>query len=228
MESIEKALILSEEDPNLLNVRGVILIGLDRNEEAIENFEKAFRRRRDHIYMFNKAVAYINLKNFTEAETALKTAITFVENGEDEVSKRQEGEYKKRLKELQQKEPPIVWFNWWFTSSGSWSSVKRGVGIFLMVLLLLYLLLPLFTFNEKLLQDEGRMWWLSIGKNWEYYLVPVASIIVLLISPTLRRLGPQGLEFQPSISYKSIEGLTEVDSYGYISEKNAKEMRARF
>lgn len=90
-----------------------------------------------------------------------------------------------------------MWITWWFSAGGWGGWGKRVVSVVLLLLLVLYLVLPLVTLNVRLLEEQGRLWWISAGKDWQSYMVPVAAIIILLMSPVLRRFGPQGVELQP-------------------------------
>ena len=197
LEAIDKALSYDEGKPSFLNTKGVILIRLGSYEDAIRIFNEAFQEKSEHRFMFNKAVALLRLQRSAEAEEALQRAIDLTSGAKDRESKRSEKEYRKQLDRLRTSEYPIQWIQWWFNENDwiGWS--KRILGGFFLVLLILYLVLPLVTLNVRLLEEQGRLWWISAGKDWQSYMVPVAVIIILLMSPMLRRFGPQGVDLQP-------------------------------
>ena len=56
-----------------------------------------------------------------------------------------------------------------------------------------YLLLPLF--REDAIFPLGLA--LNAGKSWNYYLIPVAAIVILLVLPNIRRWGREGMELGP-------------------------------
>ena len=197
LEAIDKALSYSEGKPSFLNTKGVILIRLGRYEDAICLFDEAFLKKSEHRFMFNKVAALLRLQRSAEAEEALQRAIDLTSGGKDRESKRSEKEYRKQLDRLRRSEYPIQWIQWWFNENDWIGWGKRILGGFLLVLLILYLVLPLVTLNVRLLEEQGRLWWISAGKDWQSYMVPVAAIIILLMSPMLRRFGPQGIELQP-------------------------------
>ena len=194
LEAIDKALLYDEGKPSFLNTKGVILIRLGSYEDAIRIFNEAFQEKSEHRFMFNKAVALLRLQRSAEAEEALQRAIDLTPSGKDRESKRSEKEYRKHLDRLRGIGHPAMWITWWF-SEGGWG--RRVAGVVLLLLLVLYLVLPLVTLNVRLLEEQGRLWWISAGKDWQSYMVPVAAIIILLMSPMLRRFGPQGIELQP-------------------------------
>ncbi|MBI4198298.1 MAG: hypothetical protein HY533_04230 [Chloroflexi bacterium] len=89
--------------------------------------------------------------------------------------------------------PVSSWWGWWFRDG----RVKRAVGVFALALLLLYTLLPMFTF-DAVPSDLSLPRFLVVGGTWEQYVLPVATLLIILLSPILRKLGPQGFELEPS------------------------------
>ncbi|GAH87224.1 unnamed protein product, partial [marine sediment metagenome] len=163
----------------------------------IRIFNEAFQKKSEHRFMFNKAVALLRLQRSEEAEETLQRAIELTSGAKDKESIKVGKEYRKQLGRLRRSRQPAMWITWWFSEVGWGGWGKRVVGVVLLLLLVLYLVLPLVTLNVRLLEEQGRLWWISAGKDWQSYMVPVAAIIILLMSPVLRRFGPQGVELQP-------------------------------
>jgi len=182
-------------DASLLNTKGVILIRLGRYEEAIGVFDEAFNIEANHLLMFNKAVAFLRLNRFNDAEDAMQRAVELCA-GDTQFEK----DCHRHLERLRKRSQPIIWSTWWFGEGGKVGWVKRCAGGVISVLLLAYLLMPLVSLNTALLQEERRLWWMSFGRDWQTYLIPVAALVILLLSPMLKSIGPQGVELSPAFT----------------------------
>jgi tetratricopeptide (TPR) repeat protein len=67
--AIERALSIDPAKSSYLNTKGAILIRSGRCEEAARVFEDAFRKRNEHRFVYNRAVALASLALRKEAET---------------------------------------------------------------------------------------------------------------------------------------------------------------
>lgn len=78
------------------------------------------------------------------------------------------------------------WWDWWFAQD-RW---RRALGALLLGLLLAYTVVPLIQLRPDTAWPVAP----TVGETWEHYVLPVASIVLLLILPAVRRIGSQGVE----------------------------------
>ncbi len=199
IESIDKALSYVKRNPALLNMKGLCFFRLGIYEDAARYFEEALREKSDHRFIFNRATALAHLKKIGEAEDLLKRAIELAALSKDKKSGECIAEYRRQLELLRKLGKYTMWIDWWFGEGGIYGWAKRIIGVTLFAILVVYLVIPMFAFNTELFKQEGRHLWLNVGQNWELYLVPVAALMLLLLSPMIRSVSSRGLELSPVI-----------------------------
>jgi tetratricopeptide (TPR) repeat protein len=191
---IDKALLLDSEDATSLNIKGAINLRLGLYDDAAKLFEQAYRNRSDYRFIHNQAASLARLRLIDEAEDKLKVAIDLASVAGD---KKSEIEYRTELQRLKRRGYATIWVDWWFGNVGAWGWLKKSFASFLLLLLFIYLLVPLLTPNSELIQSQHKFWWLHVGMGWESYIVPVAAILLILLSPMIRSVGPRGVEMAP-------------------------------
>jgi len=108
---------------------------------------------------------------------------------------------------LRQERVPPNWWQWWFTAPHS-SWPKRVVGGFLFALLVIYLLLPLFQEDVFVRLAPGiYILHLNTGQPGTTYALPVVALVVLLLWPSIRKVGGAGMALETIPPTSSTEEL---------------------
>jgi len=191
---IDRALLLDSEDATALNIKGAINLRLGLYDDAAKLFEQAYRKRSDHRFIHNQAASLARLHLIDEAEDKLKVAKDLASVAGDRKS---EIYYRSELQRLKRRGYAAIWIDWWFGNGDTWGWLKRSFAGFLLLLLFTYLVLPLLTPSSELIESNNRSAWLHVGMGWESYIVPVAAILLILLSPMIRSAVPRGVEMAP-------------------------------
>jgi hypothetical protein len=134
------------------------------------------------------------LHNLEACEEALRHAADLAGSQESPDATRARAQYQSALGLLARRGQRFVWWEWWFSEG---SNARKAVAIILLLLLSLFLIAPLVVINTNRLIESWYLW-PNAGASWEVFLVPVAAIGLLLLSPMLVRVGPGGLELGPT------------------------------
>ena len=189
LEAVDHALLLNPNDARLHDIRGTILMRLARPEEALHAYGRALETVRENsMYWANRGTAYIRLDRFVEARGDLERALALEPPESDAAA------YREALGQLRASRVPLIWWDWWFTQG---SLARRVSGGAISILLTLYLLAPLVTVNDDKILAQNRLWWLNLGQDWTSYVLPVVVLLAVLLSPMLRRIGPEGVHLEP-------------------------------
>ncbi|MCH7705948.1 MAG: tetratricopeptide repeat protein [Chloroflexi bacterium] len=186
--ALNRSLELRPDDPGTLNARGVTRFQLGDTVTALSDFTRACQLTPgEALPQFNKAAALLKLGSQAEAQEALERVIAI------------DPSFAGASQALQQLRTPARgdWSSWWFSSGSSWR--RRVMGTGLLLLLAVYLLYPLVRPDAYIpLPWSGGRFDLNTGQPWQYYIVPVAVLLTLLLLPTIgtwvRRIGPIVLE----------------------------------
>lgn len=187
--------------------RGNILLKMGLYHESIKAFDEALKIKIDHRYYYNKAVVLHRLGNFVYVEKALQQAIDCIKGSSEKsnIDKDILKNYEKNLLDIRNREKPLIWWEWWFSKSGG---CKKFFGTFLFITLLFFVLGPLIVVTAGLyfqwLSVENMVLW---GNWWVWYLVPIVILLVLLLSPSIRSISPQGLEMDLTMLKRKEESL---------------------
>ena len=162
-------------------------------------YERAARLIPNGRILFNKALVYVRLDDLEAAEAALREALD-MERAAEPRDKELAGRCHAAVSHIRSAGRPQIWWDWWFTQG---ETPRRLLGGFLLGLLAVILVSTLVTLNLDLFAKEERVWWTNFGQTWEHSAVPVAAILILLLSPMLREIAPKQLHLQP---FDSLEG----------------------
>ncbi|MDP3063023.1 MAG: tetratricopeptide repeat protein [Chloroflexota bacterium] len=194
MAAINKALELRPKDRFLLETRGDILALMTRYEEALSAYDEALAEAPDDYVLWDrKARMHHKLHNLEACEEALMHAVDLTSDQEDPAVARAHARYQSALSLLARRGQCFVWWEWWFAEG---SKARKASAAILLLLLSLFLIAPLVVINTDRLKQSWYLW-PNAGASWEVFLVPVAAIGLLLLSPMLVRVGPGGLELGP-------------------------------
>jgi tetratricopeptide (TPR) repeat protein len=174
-------------------------------EEAAHAFEDAFRIQSNHQFMFNKAAALSRLRRYEEAEEVLQRAIDRASGASDEWSRNAVRKYRKQVHQFRRTKYPVMWWNWWFGDDDTFAWLKRIFGVFLLIVLLGYIIAPFFSVNTELLKQRGWLWWPSPSGGWQSYIVPIVAVLLILLSPMIRAIGPRVVELSPALMFPEIK-----------------------
>ncbi|MBI4289495.1 MAG: tetratricopeptide repeat protein [Chloroflexi bacterium] len=174
---------LEPKDAGAFNLLGCALFELRRYRQALTAYEAASVLARDNpLYHHNCAVSLHRIGKTNAAKERLERAL------------RIDGNFAEARDALEHPKAghPVWWWEWWFGQSRG----RRAVGFFLALLLALYLVMPLFQEGAKLPGLMSTLAW-NPGKGYQHYLAPVAAILLLLVLPSVLKLGPHGVELSP-------------------------------
>ncbi len=158
-------------DHRVWNSRGSLLSRLGRHSEALAAYERAsLLNESNALYHYHCGIALQQLRKKREAADRFRLALQH-DRGFMKAAD--------ALQRLENEQPS--WWDWWFRESRQ----RASVGIFLVALLTIYVILPLFSGEVILFGNLG----LNIGQNLWYYIFPVSAIVLLLVLPTVFRWG---------------------------------------
>ena len=201
-KSYRSYLKLNSGDAKGWNAFGSIWLERRKHRKALLAFKKAsqLERGKDANYEYNTAVAMQRLGRKREAIGKL-TDIARIHP--------EHVEAKEALEELQAASP-AWWWDWWFAAAGP----RRLIGSCLLALLLVYFVVPLIGDWVSL----GSAWPINTGKPFQYYLLPVLGILLLLLFPNIRALGKEGIEIGPAKTFKLERLLSPLEEGQLQSE----------
>jgi tetratricopeptide (TPR) repeat protein len=151
-----------------------------------------------HVYYYNRAVALQRLGYFDQAEQSLQQAIDFLLTSDSKDLQKRLKEYQRQLTNLRNRDTPLVWWEWWISQGNWW---RKATGISLLVLLGI-IVFPLCILPPLILLNYWLRWtdvlrWSMLGRDWAWYIIPMAALLIVLLSPVIRSISAQGLEMGP-------------------------------
>lgn len=198
---------MSYENSELYYKKGTILLRMGRYPDALEAYQKALDIKVHPSYFFHMAISYQRLGCNEYAERALQQAIDAAKGSGYDKSKEIAAYYQDKLSNIRKRNRPLIWWEWWF---GQKSVTRTIVGIILLCLLGVSIILPLISvsvFSVLVLLTEKLQWsflpgWDIFKRVWVWHFIPIITLMVILYSPTMRRIGYQGLELDPTMAYR--------------------------
>ena len=116
-----------------------------------------------------------------------------------------ERKYRKQVRQFRRTKYPVMWWNWWFGDDDTFAWLKRVFGAFLLIVLLGYIIAPFFSVNTELLKQRGWLWWPNPTGGWQSYIVPIVAVLLILLSPMIRAIGPRVVELSPALMFPEIK-----------------------
>ena len=211
---------MNYESSELYFSRGIILLRMGYYQESLEAFEKALQIKVNHRYYFHKAVALHRLGQTVYVEEALRQAIDCLKGSREQAEIGTLKKYERYLYNVKNRDRSRNWWEWWFVEGTGW---RKTAGIVFILVTIFMAIGPLIPIPLGLWSNTDRM--VTWNYGWLWYLVPVVTFLVLLLSPGFRHVRPQELELEPIIFLKrDISATTPPD---IITEPELKEEKTR-
>jgi len=204
LSAIERYLQLEPKDADGWHSKGTAFFKLRRYQKALASYDTASSLKpAEPLYHYNCAVTLHRMRKGKEAKERLRRILEL-----------DPGFSPARMAlERVEEGHPVLWWEWWFGES--WP--KRSAGGILVLLLAVYLVLPLFEQGSVLPGPLSRLA-LNVGQRWEYYIVPVAAIILLLVLPNLHRLSGAGVELEAMPPKKAEPRMEPLERLPIVEE----------
>ena len=202
---------MSYQSSELHCKRGTILLQMGHYEDALAAFRTALDIRIHHSYYYNKAVALQRLGRLPDAKQALRQAADCCAFAKSKERRKRVNDYKRALDRIEAGKTPLMWWEWWFAQGGTGRKIFGGILVGLLIpLVAAFIAVSLWALLSRWFGWTQRPEWNTLGSWWAWYVVPLAAILLTLLSPIIRTVGAEGIELQPVFPKEHIlEPMTE-------------------
>ncbi len=207
-------------NPDLDCCRGTVFMLMGKYPEAIDAYYVALKLRIDHSYYYQLAAAWYRVGNMTLAKDNIQKALDSVSHLSDNHDKKSKKQYKKELEILNNPGRVLTWWSYWMNSKHILRSTF-GLGILGIIIFLLGFMMYQF-FLVVFGNSHDFNWFKDIQilkDTWQWYVIPLVALFILLLSPVIKNVGTQGLELDPSAIKTDEEKLIiSLDTFTKFSE----------
>jgi tetratricopeptide (TPR) repeat protein len=174
---------------------------MGRYQEALKGYSDALDIRVHHLYYYHIAVVMERLGEMDFAERSLLQAIDSASLSRDRHDRHEAKKYKQLWEKVRKRNKQIVWFEWWFNDGGILRKIIGGALLAIVFVLLEQLFNDLMGNHLKFLVLINTR---SLSTHWTWFITALIVLGLILLSPIIRKIGTQTVEFDAFMAERDI------------------------